>query len=145
MFQYCAQSSYQKCSKNYFNKRNSISWKYCEIVEKVQFYKTDQCICSFFFLKADIFLYFGETNTVIKLSRNPKQKYCYFKDSSSSHSHISGGRGIITEVTSGVCCVTMSCCHIIHCLLTRLTRRETRNVLPLVFFSFPPPSRVNTH
>ena len=84
MFQYCAQSSYQKCSKNYFNKRNSISWKYCEIVEKVQFYKTDQCICSFFFLKADIFLYFGETNTVIKLSRNPKQKYCYFKDSSSS-------------------------------------------------------------
>ena len=35
-------------------------------------------------------------------------------------------------------------CHIIHCLLTRL-RRETRNVLPLVFFSFPPPSRVNTH
>ena len=77
------------------------------LLKKFNFTKQISAFVVFFSLKADIFLYFGETNTVIKLSRNPKQKYCYFKDSSSSHSQFSGGRGIITEVTSCVCCVTL--------------------------------------
>ena len=89
------------------------------LLKKFNFTKQISAFSFFLSLKADIFLYFGETNTVIKLSRNPKQKYCYFKDSSSPLRFSLRREQQASLLRSDLSRVPMPHCHIIHCLVTR--------------------------
>ena len=95
------------------------------LLKKFNFTKQISAFSFFLSLKADIFLYFGETNTVIKLSRNPKQKYCYFKDSSSPLRFLLRREQRASLLRSDLSRVPMPHCHIIHCLQTRLTSHQT--------------------
>ena len=109
------------------------------LLKKFNFTKQISAFSFFLSLKADIFLYFGETNTVIKLSRNPKQKYCYFKDSSSPLRFSLRREQQASLLRSDLSRVPMPHCHIIHCLVTRDSDSRREMFCRWYSFHFPHP------